>query len=132
MANVNVGCPQKWNCLHFNGNGEQLLPAYSIRNRSCENYLFHKDVIKKIKITGKDVFTCFVNKENVILSSEPHNDKLVKQNLKTLYSKYKHKLTFEYVGTEVYPLVLNEDLYDTMVPKNKSLEYLKTKFDCML
>lgn len=132
MANVNVGCPKKGNCLHFNGNGQQLLPAYSIRNRSCENYIFHKEVLKEIKITGKQSFICTVDKENIILSCEPPNKELINNNLKQVYNKYKHKLTFEFIGSKEFPVVLYEDIYDKMKVKNSALEYLKTKFDCEL
>lgn len=132
MANVNVGCPKKGNCLHYNGKGETILPAYSIRNRSCENYMFHKEVLKEIKITGKQSFICTVNKENVILSCDPVNTGLINKNLKHIYNKYKHKLTFELIGVKEFPVVLYDDMYEKMKVKNSALEHLKTKFDCEL
>lgn len=75
-------------------------------------------------------FKAEVDHRGMIVTCDEKIKALCFCNIKDIFEKYKTRTQFIKVTTIHYPLILGDDIYETMVLKNPALETLLQKFDC--
>lgn len=86
----------------------------------------------KFRISGKEEYKCIVTPELIIVELEPENDFLINKDLNEIYKLFKDDIKIKIIETTKPMILVEEDLYELFKNKNKSIEYLATKFDCEL
>lgn len=82
----------------------------------------------RFTIQGKDTYSLLVDENFIIIECNPYSEYFLFKDFRLIFEQWKDKVYITQEGSEVYPLVVEEDIMDIYSKKNPAFNTLIEKF----